>query len=226
MLVANDFEPEVAVRRARETWKIVPAPVPMRAARDGVPGITYTSGDFIGAAHGNRAWRWNCIAAPTGPLQIDAAGAYYQSVVGLENDRVRIVRLLPTRGVYKPTGTLPGSPEPFWLQGVPLWRVGREFSLLFMDRLREDEMEDEAYVLDLNHLSQGVTKRKTGHYRATRPLMPETAGFLGGPWRKILFYDRDSMYQADDTWEGYWQGFVGFTPYFRQRHHVFRADVN
>jgi hypothetical protein len=418
MLVAGDNG--VAVRKASERWKMISAPVAMPAKRDGVPGITYSGGSFVGATYAERTWRYNwqnanwetakaspsadnelhdsvlkhnpkiefaghsgrvywsaCntrqldgpreemhnepldtlfvrqhrllyiarkngsletipylpfiewlrddgeIMSPSGPVQIDSSGVLYQLVVGLKNDRGSIVRLLPEAGVYRPIAHLPGPAEAFWLRGAPLWRVNRDvFSLdgtrkvtelppefdeaanqvkagsreatlifsrtetivsldtgiiryegqswafytwqqlgirkiedryvtaaveinpritlvpeftpkyaadsdLFMrwHQLEATERDDEAFVLDLNHINLGVRKRKIARLRAPRPLMPETAGFLSGNGsRTFLFYDRNSVYETQDTWNGYWHGFVGFTPYFHAGG-VFLADV-
>ena len=418
MLVAGDNG--VAVRRASEPWKLISAPVAMPAQRDGVPGITYFGGSFVGATYAERTWRYNwenanwqtakasssadhelhdsvlkhnpklefaghsgrvywsasnwreldgpraemrnepldtlfvrhhnllyvarkdgsletipyipfveslredgCIMSPHGPLQIDSNGVIYQVIVGLKDDRGSIVRLLPKAGVYKPIAQLPGPAEAFWLRGVPLWRVnrdvysldgarkvtelppafdeaakqvqvgGREVALIFsrtetivslgtgimryerqswvpytwqqlgirkiedrfvtaaveihprislepeftpkyaadsdlfmqLHHLEATKMDDEAFVLDLNHINLGVRKRKIVHRRAPRPLMPETAGFLSGNARStFFFYDRDSVYETQDFWNGQWHGFIGFTPYF-QAGGVFLADV-
>jgi hypothetical protein len=56
--------------------------------------------------------------------------------------------------------------------------------------------------------------------------MPNAAGsFKSSDPRRILFYDDHAIYEANDIWEGYWEGFLGFTPYFRQRGHVFKANA-
>jgi hypothetical protein len=418
MLVAGGNE--VAVRRVGETWKMIAAPVAMPARRAGVPGIAYSSGDFIRATLDDQAWRWNwqtanweptkldsskgrplkvtvqrrnpgltfvgnsghvfwsdCsarglkeplremhdeprytlfvrqpnqlyvarddgtltaipympfvewlrndeyIGSPVGPLQIDSDGVLYQIVDGPMDSRPTIVRFLPKVGVYRPIGNLPGPAESFWLRGAPHWRVGREVysldgkrrvtvlpaefdqvaklrkvqggyvplvfsrteTVAVLDRgiarydgeswvdltwkqlgIRWVEVEfvaaavdvhlpkvlvpeftpshavdgllfmrqyhaplpmnaGEAHVLDLNHWDQGITRRTIARVPAPRRLMPNTAGFVRGGWRKIFFLDRDTVYEAADTWEAYWQGFVGFTPYFRARGHVFLADL-
>jgi hypothetical protein len=81
----------------------------------------------------------------------------------------------------------------------------------------------EPRVLDLSHIEKGLAIRKLHDLPAPRALMPATAGSIREGSR-VAFFDDDAVYWTDDVWEEHWQGFMGFTPYFRARGHVFRAE--